>query len=202
MSGKLKLHAALAVLIIVMFAGFSLRPPLATAHVLTQNNGISGVLHIPPEDNPPANTPVRLGVSFADTSNKFSLTNCDCKIILQRNGKVVKTLPIKPYFKGSSLSGLATAAFPEVGAYYVIVKGTSTDGSFEAFQLEYLVRVTGNSASNTTSVQSDAGTSVIIISLGSLVILILFAYIAIQSGPRYKSQPKPNKGKTINKRKR
>jgi hypothetical protein len=169
---------------------------LAAAHVLKQDNGISGVLHIPPEDNPQAGQPTELDVAFGSTNNTFSLADCNCQIITKSRNQVLQTVTPQPYLSGATLASRATVQFPQAGVYDVIVKGRAKDGTFNAFQLDYLVRVTAPAGATSPS---NNGSSVVIISAGSLVILILVAYNAIQSGQRYKPKPDGSKPKSRSK---
>ncbi len=182
-TAKKLINLSLAALVIIALGNI----PLASAHVLKQDHGISGVLHIPPEDSPSAAVPVTLNVSFADVKNSFSLANCDCQIVVQLNGNVIQAAPLRPYFSGSTLSSTSSVEFPKPGVYTVIARGSAQDDSFPKFQLQYLVRVTAGADSPATL--SNKGSSVIIIAVGSLAILALFASIAIAGGSRYKQKP-------------
>lgn len=161
---------------------------LASAHVLKQDNGITGILHIPPEDNPSAGQPTEMDESFGDQAGRFSLPDCDCMMSIKGGGKVLQTVPLKPYFSGATLDSVATVQFPTVGVYDVVVTGRAKDHKFPDFQLDYLVRVALN-ANGTPATANDGG-DVVIISLGSLAILGLFAYTGISAGDRYKKKGK------------
>ncbi|MGC1176474.1 MAG: hypothetical protein WA843_00225 [Candidatus Saccharimonadales bacterium] len=155
---------------------------VARAHVLKQDNGISGVLHIPPEDNPEAGQPTTLEVSFGDAKNAFSLQHCDCRALVKNNGQLVRTAALRPALAGATLNATTSVQFPVIGVYDVIVEGVPKDGTFHAFQLDYLVRVVGGTPSDASG---STGSSVVIVGVGSLIVLCMVAYSAIQRGGRY-----------------
>ncbi len=159
---------------------------VAQAHVLKEDNGISAVLHIPPDDNPKANEPTQLYLAFGDASNKFSLQNCDCQVIVKNNGQTVQTEVPQPALAGASLNSKVTITFPSVGVYDVVANGKAKDASFHAFQMNYLVRVATTATSvDNTSHKAASASSVLLISGGSLAVLGLFAYNSIKHGGRY-----------------
>jgi hypothetical protein len=157
-------------------------PAVATAHVLKQNNGISAVLHIPPEDNPTTGQPTELDIAYGDKTGAFSLMNCDCQVMITSGSKVVQTIKADPALKGATLDSAVTVTFPTAGPYHVIATGKSKDGSFRSFKLDYLIR-TSMPASAISADKPSA--EIIIISAGSLIILAMLAYTSISFGHRY-----------------
>ncbi len=160
----------------------------ASAHVLKTSNGVSGVLHIPPDDNPPAGQPVKLGITFASANHSFNLANCDCSAVVKNNGTAIQTMALRPALDGATVDAEATVEFPAANVYDVFVKGSAKDGSFSAFQLDYVVRVSGVPAGSQVSASRKGG-DILVISAGSLAVLGLVAYTTISYGGRY--QPKP-----------
>jgi hypothetical protein len=177
-----RLLLSLPVLLIVVFGTTS----LASAHVLKQDNGIDGILHIPPEDNPEAGQPTEMDEAFSDQQNRFSLPDCDCMMSVMSNGKVLQKVALQPYFSGSTLDSKATVQFPSIGIYNVSVTGSAKDHKFPNFTLDYLVRVAVNA--NGTGATANDGGDVLIIGVGALAILGLFAYTGISAGERYKKK--------------
>lgn len=163
--------------------------PLAAAHVLKQDNGISAVLHIPPEDNPEAAQPTELELAFGDDGGKFSLPNCDCGVVVTRGSQTVQTVALHPVGQ-SRLNATATVRFPSIGVYHVLIEGSAKDGAFGAFKLDYLERVPVSAAVPPTG--NTAGANVLIIGAGSLIALGMFAYDAIGRGGRYKAKRNPS----------
>ncbi len=173
---------------------------LASAHLLEQNNGISAVLHMPPDDNPQAGQITKLYLSFGNSANQFRLQNCTCQVSIKNNGRTLLTTTPQPAQNGAPLNSVASITFPAIGVYDVIVIGSAKNGEFQAFQLDYLVRVATATASRSTMTQNSGGTA-LMISAGSLLILGIFAYIAIQHGSRYSSLSKPTPSNNKSKKK-
>jgi hypothetical protein len=160
-------------------------PAAASAHVLKENNGMSAVLHVPPEDNPIAGEPTELNIAFGDKANAFSLMNCDCQVHIQSDGKTLQTLPAAPALRGATQDSAVNTTFPEGGLYHIIVTGSSRNDSFKNFRLDFLLKVSDDSAH-----ASKPSSEIIIISSGSLIILVMIAYTSISSGGRYKKSNK------------
>jgi hypothetical protein len=177
--------AAIGLLILVF-----LSPLPASAHVLKENNGISAVLHMPPDDDPVAGRPVELDLSFGDDSGHFSLLLCDCELQVSGNGRTIYRAAPRPAVNGANLDSFTMVTFPAAGAYDLHVSGTPRGGNFRPFKFDYVIRVT-NPADASSQGQ---GLAVLIISAGSLAILVLIAQNGISSGDKYKRLVKP-KGK-------
>ena len=178
------LGLGLGVLLIVSYGTVG----LAAAHVLKQDNGISGVLHIPPEDNPAAGQSTELDESFGDAKDAFTLQDCNCGVVVRQGNRVLQTVKLTPHFSDSTLDAkFATVRFPSIGIYDVIVQGNAKNGAFNNFTLDYLVRVAVSA--NGSSASSSNGTQVLILGAGALAILGLFAYTYIRAGGRYKMAP-------------
>jgi hypothetical protein len=159
---------------------------LASAHVLKEDNGISAVLHIPPEDTPEANTATELDLSFGDNANAFSLPDCNCKVTVKNGPQVIYQAVPKPALEGATLDSIVNVNFPVIGVYDVIVDGSAKDGKFQPFHLDYLVRVaTSATGGETMKTSKGAGSEVVVIGVGSLAILIMLAYNSISIGGRY-----------------
>lgn len=155
-----------------------------SAHVLKQNNGISAVLHVPPEDNPTAGEKVELNIAFGDKTNKFNLMNCNCKVLIQSDGQTINTYDTKPALEGATEAGSVDTVFPKPGIYHVLVTGQSTNDSFQTFRLDYTLRVSADSANRANSKKPT--TEIAIIGVGSILIIGMFAYNGISFGERYK----------------
>ncbi|MDB5170988.1 MAG: hypothetical protein JWO35_682, partial [Candidatus Saccharibacteria bacterium] len=130
-----------ASLALVLLLAVSVAGGVAQAHVSKQNNGISAELHIPPGDSPKAGEPTRIRISFEDKKGSFRLQDCDCKINLEQSGKVLQTSILEPATKGATLDSFSTITFPRVGVYDIVVTGSSKNGAFPSFKLDYQVRV-------------------------------------------------------------
>jgi hypothetical protein len=157
----------------------------AEAHVLKEDNGITNVLHIPPEDNPIAGQNTELDFSFYDQKDAFSIEDCNCDVLMQSNGKTIQSTVVRPYAKGAELTGLADVRFPKIGIYNLVIKGSSKTNAFPNFQLIYLERV-ATSANGQSLPKSTNGSEPVLIGVASLVILGMVASSAIANGKRYK----------------
>ena len=166
----------------LLFTLVAMSVPLAAmAHVLKEDNGISAVLHIPPEDNPVSGHKTELDLSFSDANN-FSLTYCKCKVLVKDSGKLITHSTPVPAVAGATLDAIAYVTFPSSGVYDVIIDGKATSNQFHDFSLDYLVRVTGqNNQTNNYS----SGYQVLIVGSGALIILFIIAYQKIKYGGRY-----------------
>lgn len=169
---------------------FGAPPGVASAHELNEDNGIAGVLHIPPDDNPRAGQPTELDITFGDQNKLFSLQDCTCEVVVKQAATLLQTALAQPVVEGASLASAVTVTFPTPGSYDVVVSGSSKKGTFHNFSFDFLVRVS-NGANQTSAPTNKLGRDVVIIGLGSLIILAMFAYIYIKHGKRYASPPKP-----------
>ena len=171
------MQVLLSLLLIGCFAG------TAEAHVLKQDNGIAAVLHIIPEDNPQALQPTKIALSFAGTPETFSLAHCRCQVAIIQNTKQLQTVALIPALAGATLEANATLTFPAAGVYDLSVSGTSTNGSFTSFKLDYLLRVASPLSDHIVDSSSSSG--VLLIGLGSVIIISMIGYTLIRGGGRY-----------------
>lgn len=156
---------------------------VASAHVLKEDNGMSAVLHIPPDDNPVGAEETELDLSFSNDAQTFSLQDCDCQVIVKRDNRTLSTTTLTPALPGATLDGVAHVTFPSVGVYDVVVMGAPKSASFAVFRLDYSERIaTSVSAPVAASGQQS---QVMIIGLGAFAILLLFAVTNIKAGKRY-----------------
>ncbi len=160
----------------------------AGAHDLKQDNGISVVLHIPPEDNPKAGQLTELELSFGDNKDAFTLQDCDCQVMVKHGSRILQTLTPEPAQTGATLDSKVYVQFPNIGVYDIVVAGKARDATFGTFSLDYSVPVaTSNSGARVSSGQ---GSEILLISSGSLITLTVLAYGAIKQGGRYRSKSK------------
>ena len=162
------LGVSLSILLIVIYGTTG----LALAHVLKQDNGISGELHIPPDDHPVAGQPTQMDESFGDQQG-FSLPDCDCQMAVKSQDKVIQTVALKPFFKGATLDSVTTVQFPSIGNYDVVVTGSAKDHKFPAFKLDYPVHV----ATAVKAKSSNSANNVLIIGIVCLGFVLAIAAI-------------------------
>lgn len=158
-------------------------PAIAEAHVLKEDNGISSVMHIDPDDNPVAGVKTTLDFDFGNTSGDFSITNYHIKATLTENNKVVETTTVNSAYFGSTTQSIATVMFPRVDVYQLNITGSARNKSMPSFAVSYLIRV----ASSINGTHNSQGNSsvVILLSATSLILLVMTAVYVIYEGKRY-----------------
>lgn len=114
----------------------------ASAHVLKTDGTIGAVLHIEPDDNPTAGVEITYQLAFADTTNKFQLSQCDCSVSIYQDGKALDKSPLTV---SGSLASVDTYTFATAGVYTMVISGMPKPGdSFQPFSLSYIVRAEAN----------------------------------------------------------
>src|SRR5258708_4729715 len=96
---------------------FILISPISVdAHILKTDSTIGAVVHIDPDDDPIISEPAYFYFEFKDTQNKFDLKNCNCKVSIKENEKVIYNTKLESS-AGSSTGTSATFnyIFPEKG---------------------------------------------------------------------------------------
>lgn len=111
--------------------------PTASAHVLSRDNTIGGVIHIDPEDNPIVAKNSAIYIDIKDTNNKFFGENCICTVNVTKNNQLLTTLSTN----GDNQSLRTDYVFSEKGIYTLTLNARSTNNSFDPFSLDYTVRV-------------------------------------------------------------
>ncbi len=174
-----RLLATSAIIITLIIA----LPNIASAHVLKVDGNIGAVLHINPDDNPTVGHPTDYVISFNDGTGEFSLPECNCSMSFIENGKTIDTKPL-------SVSGDQTSenhyTFTKSNVYTMRLTGTpKTPGTFQPFNLNYEVRVTGG--------QSDTQPIPLLLWIGmsmaiALILLAAFAMEGSDTIPRDKGE--------------
>jgi hypothetical protein len=172
--------------ILVVVIGVSLAaawPSLAQAHVLESNNGVSAVLHMPPDDAPIAGRPTTVGLAFSGTQAGFDINNYDVTVALLRNDSQLSSGKLQ--VEDSSRSdGSSTVTFPEAGAYRLQVSGKPRSGE-QPFIIRFSVRATAGPGMPADKF-GDPGIDFWIVSAGSLAVLAITARYQVRKGGRYR----------------
>ena len=159
-------------------------PGVASAHVLKEDNGISALLHIEPDDSAVAGQPTELKIDFGDSQDAFSLANCDCQLQLAVNeDQVIKTVTLLPGPNGGTLDTTATVTFPKVDHYDARINGHATDGSFPDFHLDFDINV----AVAKDSSRALSGSDILLLSGAALVVVVPLLYGALKYSRRTSS---------------
>jgi hypothetical protein len=117
-------------------------------------------------------------MSFEDTSGRFSLSDCDCNVIISTAGNTVDT---KPLAISSNTTSINRYTFVSPAVYTMQFHGQPKLGTadFQPFSLNFVVRVSGGKAkARPTPLLLWAG-------LAMMMGLILLAAYATNSGYNY-----------------
>lgn len=115
----------------------------AKAHFLATDNNIGALLHVDPNDDPPAGEQASFFFEFKDRQNKFQPKNCDCSFSITENGSVIYAQPL---FQNNQNPNLTNASvfytFPQKDVYLVTVVGKPLNpNQFQPFTLSWNFRV-------------------------------------------------------------
>lgn len=165
-------------------------PASAYAHQLKTDHAIGAVMHINPDDDPIAGKESSFFFEFKDTQNKFTPAECFCTFSVLHDGNTIVTHELFP--SGSSLqsSNAGTVyTFPEKGVYVVRVAGTPrTSGAFQAFQLDYPIRV-ARSVNTSDNQQPDLLNNWWIRHIPHILILLVIIAFLIKAGLQERKAP-------------
>jgi hypothetical protein len=159
----------------------------ASAHELKEDNGISAVLHIVPDDNPKSGEDTLFYFYFSSQQPGFDLGYCKCQVSWQASDARLRSVPVTP--EGNSQdNGYATLSFDEPGVYDVVVRGLAAADPSHGFELTYRVRVTPGTAAAAAAARRMAGWQIVLLSLSSLVITGVVAAEGIRRGSHYQKR--------------
>ncbi len=119
-------------------------PNLAGAHFEKTDKTISAELHVDPNDNPIPGEQAFLYFLFGDSTNRFSLSDCNCSLTISEAGKqiykqmVVYRLDPHPNIWGTRIPYV----FPARDVYHLTLTGKpKTLNAFQAFSISWDFRV-------------------------------------------------------------
>ncbi len=145
----------------------------ASAHVLKSDGNIGAILHINPDDNPKSGTPTTYALAFTDTSDHFTLKNCNCTVAIQADGQTLATQDLVSKYP---LDSENTYTFPKANVYTLKVTGQPKKGDvFQPFILTYTVRV---EAGNKTGLNTQPFPLTLAIGMALMMSLILLGAYA------------------------
>jgi hypothetical protein len=157
-----------------------------SAHVLESDNGINGILHINPDDNPVVGKHIGIYLIFAQSDGAFSIGNYTIHVLVKSGSGVVQKYVVNPAYYGAADKGAAVVDFPKADVYDLVVTGTANNPSVRNFTLDYPVRVTGG-AKTIAAKKSDPSIALITGSTLGVVLVVLAAGALRRSG-RYTSK--------------
>lgn len=165
----------------------------AWAHELEQDNGISAVLHIAPDDNPVAGRDTPLDLAFTSQQPGFDLRYCACIVNIQTSADRLFTASVVS-INNLPTEGQAVVKFPRAGVYNIAVQGFTSDKLHDRFRLNYRTRVIpAAGAAADAAARTARSTQIIMLSLTGLVLLAVLASEVIRRGGRYDKKPALNK---------
>lgn len=170
----------------MLITAFCATSPTAHAHVLESDNGISAVLHIPPEDSPVAGEETTFKLTFSSTGPDFDINRYLVKATLSSADfepiAITMTTEVN-----SPTEASAVLTVPKPGGYILQVEGAPLHGR-KPFGLEFNVLATvpagGTADGKIGGVEPDFW----VLNAAALAILATVAHHAIRTGGRY---PKP-----------
>lgn len=130
-------------LLILILTLFLLVSNKVYAHVLESDGSIGAVMHVTPDDDPIAREESGFYFEFKDKTSKFKPENCICTFSIEKNGEQIFTQNLFANNSDPSLSNASiNFTFPEKNIYKIVITGQpKISGDFEAFALEYDLRV-------------------------------------------------------------
>ncbi len=133
-------------LLSIIFISALLSPGFVSAHIVKRDHTIDAVLHINPADTPIAGEESSIFFEIKDKENKFTAGECFCTFSVLRDGNTIGTQSLFQNIADLQSNNAGTVfTFPEKGVYMVRFTGKpKTDGAFQAFKLDYTVRVDKN----------------------------------------------------------
>lgn len=154
-------------------------PLPVSAHTFEENNGISGILHIAPDDLPKAGQPTQIHEFFNDPKDTFSIDGCTCHVLVKRDNQILQTTPLTRASPDATVEGTAVINFPKTGDYHVLVAGIAKQSNFPSFQLDYVVHV---SSSAHTSVLDRLKNSMAVLeaAIAMLILLVALTYTLVK----------------------
>lgn len=127
--------------ILILFGLSGLLPLPVFAHVVKSDGTVGAVIHIDPEDDPVAGGENTIYLEFKDTTGKFNLPDCDCKLTISKDSQEVSSQSFSSTSESEPLSAVIPFVFPEKGIYEVKISGASKTSDFPNFVFTYDVRV-------------------------------------------------------------
>ncbi len=170
---------ALAMVMVLVQSG-----QYAYAHVLESDGSVGAILHIDPGDDPIAGEKSGFYFDFKDKTDRFRVQDCDCRLVIERAGKVIHDEPFSEPNGGDFV-------FPARDVYRVKAVGQpKVAGTFDAFDMGYDIRVERGADSldgqaNVGDAQSSAKPLLMIVA-ASIVLFALLLAIRYKLGNKVK----------------
>jgi hypothetical protein len=113
----------------------------AYAHFPETSGALTAILHVEPDDFPPAANPETIYFIFDDLSSKFNVADCSCNLSISEKGQPLYYAPLAPPSTDQlsiySTRGIAFT-FPNQDSYQIRLVGAPLKSSdFPAFSLNW-----------------------------------------------------------------
>ncbi len=154
-------------------------PMKASAHYPASSGTIDAELHIDPQDNPTPGVPQKIYFIFSDSSDSFSLKNCQCNLSIGIGNQLQFYGPLQP--PSTQLSVYSTAGIPftfNQGLYHFEITGQALAGEvFAPFDLSWNLQVNqppaaGSDFSVSTFLSFFAAIAAVMLVIGLVVLAV------------------------------
>lgn len=122
----------------------------AHAHETKFDGSLGVLLHMEPQDSPVIKETAKLFFYFEDAKKEFSLSDCNCVVTIELEGKTIFSQKLTNQEKtyGSNVSSIEFS-FPKKAIYKILLTGASLKNAFKQFHIEYNARVERESINET-----------------------------------------------------
>lgn len=146
-----------------------------SAHFLRTDNGIGGVIHIDPNDDPIIGQVSNIFIDLKDSQNRLTEINCNCSIKILENEKEISSRGVQvSKSEDGQIYVTSQFTFPKKGSYIVRMEGRSTDSTFPDFRLDFDFFVSQKSRQN----EADSKQFFWVLSgVGSVLVIVFFVLI-------------------------
>jgi hypothetical protein len=151
------------------------------AHFVKSDSEIGAVLHVDPGDDPKAGEESNIIFEFKDLNNKFNLTNCDCSIVIYKEGQEIFSERLAPVAPDQNLSSVTSFVFPEKNVYKIKVNGKSNENLYPEFMLEYDVRVAKEASVNEEPSRKAFSSSIFFLGGGIVIALFTIGIVIVKN---------------------
>jgi hypothetical protein len=132
----------------------------AFAHNVQTSGNVASLFHLEPSHNPKAGEPAKVWFALTKQGGEeISLDQCNCKITVYENQKVLSQPPLNP-LKAEKYQALPSAVvlFPRAGLYKVEIQGEpKQENEFDRFKFAYDVTVQPGSTETTGVIGTTGG---------------------------------------------
>ena len=174
--------------LLLAVSGLLFNSGVAEAHSLESNNGYTAVMHNDPDDNPEAGQPAVLNFLIGKDGASYNQNDYNISVDISANGKQLHHGVVEPEVFGNAGDGVAKYTFPSGNVYTIDLRGSLKTNSSTKFHMTISVRVSGFANGRAEAVTKNNGSTVLLLSAGSLVVFVVGVFVIVRSGRRYASK--------------